>query len=194
MKHLKTLAVIGLILLGAVPLLADLLVGTADNGALSNGSTDALCTKFTAIATGTATSITARSGNDFGTSAYTMAVYASDGTHPTGGPRMQSSATTTATTADTVYSSNGLTCTVSCAIVTSTEYFVCVWSDNGQVELSDAVGAAGQLSISSGETHPTWPTWNDATGFAFQFDVGVEGTLAGGGAPAGSMGLMGVGR
>jgi hypothetical protein len=91
---------------------------------------------------------------------------------------MQSSATTTVTTGDTVYSSNGLTCTVSCAIVASTVYSVCVWSDNGQVEISQAVGAVGQLSVGSGETHPTWPTWNDTTEFAIQIDVSVQGTLA----------------
>lgn len=197
MKHLKPLKerlllkgytiIIGLVLLGAVPLIADVLVGVTDNGGLSNGSTDPACTKRTGLITGTATVIKARTGNDFGTSAYTMAVYASDGTHPTGGPRMQSSATTTVTTADTVYDSNGLTCTVSCAIVASTEYFVCVWNDNGQVELSDAVGDVGQLSLGGGETHPTWPTWNDATSFAFKFDVWVEGTASSTGQPAALM-------
>lgn len=195
MKHLKTLAVIGLILLGAIPIIATTLVGTEDNGASSGSITALTCSEFAAAASGTATSIWARSGDDFGSANWTMAIYASGGTLPTGAPIASSTAVTAVSAANTLYQSNGLTCAVACAITASTDYWVCVWSDSANVEGSWAAGTTNQTAYDdSGETHPNWPTWNGVLNLDRQYDIYVDGTVAGGGAPAGSMGLMGVGR
>lgn len=181
-----------LCLLGVVPVIADVLVGVTDNGTLSTAITDAVCTRRTALATGTATVIRSRTGNDFGDSTWVMAVYLAGMTHPTGDPLFQSTAATAVTLADTVYDSNGLTCATDCAVTASTDYFLCFWSNDADVEASYDTGAANQVSYTAGDTYPNWPTWSDTNSINRQYDVWVEGTLAGG--ASGSMLLGRIGK
>lgn len=179
-KHRLILSIL-LLAFVALPMCADTLGDTTaeaseDFAAYSAGPT---CSKFTAAANGTVTSMSSYVKSSFGSANIQHAIY-SDSSGPSA--KLASSASSVSNPGTGMWA----TSTVSLSITSGTVYWLCMWADNGNPTAAYHGGAANQTAqpLSS----PTFPSWPDPFGTftsrSDEFSIYATYTPSGGGGGA----------